>query len=381
MKFYPRHLDLKQLLKQKSFFLFGPRGVGKSTLISNTMDAEKITYINLLKSTDYLRYQSNPSSLEEVVDASPDRWIVIDEIQRVPELLNEVHRLIESHKTRFLLTGSSARKLRRQGINLLAGRAWRADLYPLITPEIIDFDLEKALRYGTLPAVYASENPREELDAYCEIYLKEEISQENLIRKLPPFIRFLKVAGLSSGQMINYSQIGSDTQISPNTIKQYFQVLYDTLIADEVEPFFLKGIRKSVETPKFYLFDCGVMHTLAQTEHVDRNSNLYGQAFETWMFHELKAYMSYQRRKDKIYFYRDYQKNEIDFVIGSTAIEVKATKRQTREHLKSLLQVDNKLFKEKFLVCQEETERKHQGVTVIHWKTFLGKLWKNKYKF
>ncbi|MEK7448768.1 MAG: AAA family ATPase [Planctomycetota bacterium] len=373
---YKRILNLDQLLHKKSFFLFGPRGVGKSTLIRKQLSPDKIVYINLLKSSEYLKYQTNPSQLEEVVQAHPKKWIVIDEIQRIPELLNEVHRLIEEKKTKFLLTGSSSRKLKMEGVNLLAGRAWRSELFPLVQSEIKHFSLDRALRHGTLPAVYKSDDPEEELDAYCEAYLREEITQEHLIRKLPPFVRFLKIAALSSGQIVNYTKIGSDAQISPNTIKQYFQVLYDTLIAFQITPVEMAASRKSIEAPKFYLFDCGVMNTLAQTEHLDRNSDLYGRAFETWFFNELRSFLSYTRIKKQIHFWQDYNQNEVDFVIGNTAIEVKATKRAQSEDLICLNKLGElRTIKNKFLVCQEEGTRKKNDVIIIHWQIFLSKLW------
>jgi len=213
-----RILNLPNLLSRKSFFLFGPRATGKSTLIKQQLPASG-TIIDLLDSRLYLRLLSSPSDLESIIYADNKNGIVvIDEIQRVPELLNEVHRLIENKKLTFLLTGSSARKLRRGKVNLLAGRVWEARLFPLTWKEIPDFNLERYLRYGGLPPVYLSKYPYEELDAYVNTYLKEEIMAEGLIRKLPPFSRFLRSAALVNGEMVNFSNLANDCQVPPSTV-------------------------------------------------------------------------------------------------------------------------------------------------------------------
>jgi predicted AAA+ superfamily ATPase len=209
-----RYLQLDPLLEMKSFFLFGPRATGKTTLIRQQL-SEKATIIDLLDSRYFLRLSSDPHELESIVSASPAKIIVIDEIQRIPELLNEVHRLIESRKLTFLLTGSSARKLRRGKANLLAGRVWNAGMFPLIYREMNDFNLERYLRYGGLPAVFSSTYPEEELDAYANTYLKEEILAEGLIRRLPPFSRFLKTIALANGEMINFTKLANDCQVPP----------------------------------------------------------------------------------------------------------------------------------------------------------------------
>ena len=209
-----RILQLETLLAMKSFFLFGPRATGKTTLIKQQL-ANEATVIDLLDSRYFLRLSSAPYELEPIVSANPAEIIVIDEIQRIPELLNEIHRLIESEKLTFLLTGSSARKLRRGKANLLAGRVWDARMFPLIHREIPDFNLNRYLRYGGLPAVYLSDYPDEELSAYVNTYLKEEIMAEGLIRRLPPFSRFLKTIALANGEILNFTKLANDCQVPP----------------------------------------------------------------------------------------------------------------------------------------------------------------------
>jgi predicted AAA+ superfamily ATPase len=256
--------------------------------------------IDLLNSRLYLRLMRSPHDLESIVSAGPktvpnskahDKIVVIDEIQRVPELLNEVHRLIESKKLTFLLTGSSARKLRRGNANLLAGRLWESRLFPLIRKEIPDFNLDRYLRYGGLPPVYLSEFPDEELDAYVNTYLKEEIMAEGLIRKLPPFSRFLHAAALANGEMINFSRLADDCQVPPSTVTEYVGLLEDTLVDFLLPAWKDSRKRKAISTGKFYFFDIGVTHMLAGTQALDRNSNLYGKSFEQFIAMEIRAYL------------------------------------------------------------------------------------------
>ena len=249
----PRKLDLLTLLPKKSFFLFGPRSTGKSHLIRQQLK-DRAVVIDLLQSDILLRLSSRPEDLEAMIDAGPAaRWIVLDEIQRVPSLLPEVHRLIEARRLRFLLTGSSARKLRRGSSDLLAGRAWVAHLFPLSWAEIPGFDLHRYLRFGGLPQVYLGESPQEELRAYVSVYLQEEIRAEGIIRRLPPFTRFLRVAALSSGQLLNYAQVASDAEVAPSTVREYFSVLEDTLVGWTLEPWRESRKRKAIQTAKFYL--------------------------------------------------------------------------------------------------------------------------------
>lgn len=390
---YNRQIDLKRLLEQKSFFFMGPRATGKSTLIRTQFEGSALI-IDLLKSQLYTRLLADPSELEEMINAEPQfSWVVIDEIQKIPALLDEVHRIIESkafgdRKIRFLLTGSSARKLKRSGANMLANRAWRAELWPLTTGEITNFKLQKALQYGTLPLVWLSSFPEEELDAYVTNYLKEEIEIECNIRNLPAFARFLKIAAQSSGQLMNYAQVGSDSAVAETTVKSYFQVLQDTLLGFSLEPFTETKKRKAIGTAKFYLFDNGVRNALLHSFALDRNSDSYGTAFESFLANELKAYLSYRRIKQPLCFWRSTSQYEVDFVVGTTAaIEVKATSRVTDRQLRGLfaLSEENKI-RDFYLVSQDSVARtvnlssKYKAL-ILPWQEFLKRLWTDQLSF
>ena len=379
---YQRILNLAELLKKKSFFLFGPRSTGKSHLIREQLQ-EQAFILNLLHSDLFLRLSENPSELEALLQskaAQEKKWIVIDEVQKIPELLNEVHRLIEERKLHFLLTGSSARKLKRGQANLLAGRAWTANLFPLCFAEIPHFNLEHYLRFGGLPHVYTSKEPAEELDAYVQTYLKEEILAEGLIRKIPPFSRFLRAAALSNGQQLNFTEIGSDCQVAPSTIREYYSILEDTLIGFLLEPWTASKKRKASSTAKFYFFDTGVTHTIAGTKELDRNSNLYGNSFEQFIAMELRAYISYRRIKESLSFWRSTHGYEVDFLIGNKiAIEVKASKKADIRACKGLQALqEEKVFKTFYFVSQDPLEMKKAGIHFIHWKDFLTRLWSDE---
>lgn len=380
MRYYQRQLKLLALLQKKSFFLLGPRATGKSSLIKEELGDQAIIF-NLLRSDIYLRLSASPWELEAMINAKLDQqganFIVIDEIQKVPHLLDEVHRLIEDKKMRFLLTGSSARKLKHGHANLLAGRAWTANLYPLSFSEIPDFDLDHYLRYGGLPAIYNSNDPLEELHAYVETYLYEEIQAESLVRKLPQFSRFLIVAALANGQMLNFAQIASDSSVPASTIREYYSILEDTLIGFMLTPWTKSKKRKAISTAKFYLFDTGVCHALAQTQTLDRNSDLYGRSFEHWVGLELKSYLSYKRLNLSLHYWRSTHQHEVDFIIDDqVAIEVKASKKITERDLKNLhVLQEEKIFKKFFLISQDSNEIKMGNIHCLHWKNFMERLW------
>jgi predicted AAA+ superfamily ATPase len=388
MNAFKRELDLANLLKKKSFFLFGPRATGKSFLIKQSLGKIALV-INLLQSQLYLKLAGNPSELEDLIDADlqridskagAPRIIVIDEVQKIPALLDEVHRLIEERGLRFLLTGSSARKLKYGNANLLAGRAWTANLFPLVSNEIPNFKLDHFLRYGGLPVVYQSEDPIEELNAYVRTYLYEEIQAEGLVRKIPQFSRFLTTAALSSGQLLNYAQLSSDCGVPASTIKEHYSILEDTLLGFQLAPWLHSQKRKAISTAKFYFFDTGVTHTLAGTQTLDRNSDLYGRSFEQWIAMELKAYLSYRRILEPLSFWRSTHDLEVDFIVGDhTAIDVKATKRVTQKHLKGLKALsEERHFKKLILISQDPIETLKEGIFCIHWKTFLNDIWSDK---
>ena len=375
-----RTLNPLDLLKKKSFFLFGPRAVGKSTVIRQQLP--HAVKIDLLRSEMLLRLTSSPFDLEAVAESRgplpKQAVVVIDEIQKIPALLDEVHRLIEERRWRFLLTGSSARRLKASGVNLLAGRAWVAQLLPLTSHELGDlFDLERMLLYGGLPSVYLSTDPHEELSAYVTTYINEEIKQEGLVRKLPAFLSFLKLAALTNGQMLNFATIASDVGVSAATIREYYQILEDTLIGNLVESWQGSKKRKAITTAKFYFFDTGVANRINDITSLDRHSDLYGRSLEHWIYMELTAYLSYRRGPDKIRYWRSVNKQEVDFVIGtSTAIEVKATNKVKPKDLSGRVALNEEgIFKKFFLVTHDQVETMKNGVRCLNWKTFIRELW------
>lgn len=371
-----RTLDLPALLKKKSFFLFGPRATGKSTLIRNSFSADDIIMINLLHSDYYLRLNNAPHMLEEIIHGQV-KLVVIDEVQRVPELLNEVHRLIEEQQLTFLLTGSSARTLKKQGINLLAGRAWQAHLFPLTSDEIPSFNLMRYLRYGGLPAVYLSDYPEEELNAYVHTYLREEVQAESLVRKIPAFTRFLEVAALSSGKMLNFTEIASDTSVPVSTVREYYHVLEDTFIGFMVYGWTKSVKRKALAKAKFYLFDTGVKHTLAQITDIAPKTDLFGQAFEHFIAMEIRAWLNYRRLNKPLSYWCSTHGAEVDFIIGDDiALEVKTTHQIHDKHLKNLnLLIEEDICKQYIIISFDKINRKKGRIEILHWEIFLKRLW------
>lgn len=363
-------------MEKKSFFLFGPRATGKSTLVSRQL-SDSANIIDLLNSRLFLRLLAAPHDLEAIVDAGDRRLVAIDEIQRIPEVLNEVHRLIESRKTRFLLTGGSARKLRRGRANLLAGRVWKARLFPLTWKEAPDFNLGKYLRYGGLPAVRLSEFPEEELDAYVNAYLKEEIMAEGLVRNLPPFARFLRSMALANGEVINFTKMANDCQVPASTVREHAGLLEGTLVGFFLPAWAESRKREAIKSGKFYFFDPGDTHTLAGTRVLDRNSDLYGRSFAQFIGMEIRACLSYSRIKLPFTYWRSTHGHEVDFLIGErTAVEVMATSRVAPGDFKGLKALaEERIFTEFFLVSQDAVATRHADIQAIHWEDFLKRVW------
>jgi len=383
MTTFKRILNLYDLLKNKSYFLFGPRATGKSFLIRQQL-SDNAVIINLLKTDFALRLTAEPYQLESIVRAAmqdkTDTCIVIDEIQKIPLLLDEVHRLIEEYGWRFLLTGSSARKLKRGHANLLAGRVRRADLFPLCYPEFPAFNLDHYLQYGGMPLVVTSDEPVEELQSYVNTYLYEEIQAEGFVRNLPSFNRFLQLAAQTSSQILNYSKIANDIGVSIPTIREYYQILEDTLLGFSLPAWTKSKHRRAMNTSKFYLFDLGVMHYLNDIRSLDRASNLYGRAFEHWIGLELRSYLSYRRIREPLSFWRSQQQFEVDYLVGDTcAIEVKATKRVIQSDLKGLMALaEENVFKKYYLISNDPIRQVIHNITCLSWHEFIEELWADK---
>lgn len=368
-----RILNLPALLERKSFFLFGPRGTGKTTLIRNTL--EDAFLIDFLEIKTYREYLKNPSILAE---QKLKPVVVIDEVQKLPEILDEVHRLIETRKLTFLLTGSSARKLKRGGANLLAGRAWWAELFPLTSHEIPDFELLTYLNRGGLPAVYPSDDFQEELKAYTGLYLKEEIQNEALTRKISHFTEFLDLVALCNGEEISYQSIAVDCGVSANSIKNYIQILEDTLVAFQLPGFTKTRKRKSISRAKLYFFDIGVVNSLAGRGEIMAGSELFGKAFEHFIVLEVRAFLSYFRKDVNMYYWRSTSQFEVDLVLGTQwAIEIKSTTMVQDKHLKGIRALKEENAIENFAVVSCDTIERvtKDNITIFPWKRFLQKLW------
>ncbi len=368
-----RYLDVRKLLQQKSCFLFGPRQTGKSTLIRQQLAGFR-TY-NLLDQTLFIRLSRNPALIREAL--TPDtRLIVIDEIQKMPGLLNEVQLMIEEYGIRFFLTGSSARTLRRKGVNLLGGRARSRVLHPFVRAELREhFRLERALEFGLLPSIYFSDAPEEDLAAYSGDYLKEEVAAEALVRNIGAFSRFLEVAALSHGQMINFSQIASDAQVPVSTVREYYGILRDTFIAHEVPAYTETRKRKAISTSKYYVFDVGLARHLQGRRGLALGTVEYGEAFETFVLQEIKAFCDYHMLGPPRYW-RSKSQFEVDFVVGTLAIEVKAKKTIPRRDLKGLLALrEEALMTHYVLVSMEPTARQVDDIAILPWQEFLDRLW------
>ena len=379
---YARTLDVQGLAARKSLFLFGPRSTGKTTLLRAQFGARAI--VDLLRSSVYLPLAEQPWRLREVVaegrfDAAAGApVVVIDEIQKLPPLLDEVHDLIETKGVRFVLSGSSGRKLARGGVNLLGGRAWQANLFPLTSAEVPDLDLGRYLLHGGLPHVYGAEYPEEELNAYVNTYLAEEIRGEALVRNFVHFSRFLNVAAVSNGQQLNFANVARDTGVPATSVRAWFDILADTFVGFLVPPWRGSRRRKAAATAKFYFFDVGVANFLRGIRTLHRNGSEYGVAFEHFIAMELRSYLSYRRLRSDLTYWRTQSGVEVDFLIGSAAaVEVKAASRVSDRDLRGLRALaEENAAAALFLVSFDELDRRtDDGIRLLHWRTFLAELW------
>ena len=325
--------------KDKSFFLFGPRGTGKTTWVKSKFT--KALYLDLLEAELFNDLLANPQRLENFIPKDFSDWVIIDEVQRIPELLNEIHRLIEKSKYKFILTGSSARKIRRKGVNLLAGRALSYHLYPLTAVELADgFNLNHSLSYGHLPCVYTEQNPKAYLESYVKTYLEEEVQQEGFTRNLSAFSRFLEAASFSQGSVLNISSVARDCSIERKVVESYFTILEDLLIAYRIPVFSKRAKRRMASHPKFYFFDVGLYRTLRPAGPLDMPEEIGGHVFETLFLQELTAINTYLRLGYNIYYWMTSNNIEVDFVLygdkGIKAFEIKRTARISSSMLKGL---------------------------------------------
>jgi len=372
---FPRTLALPRA-GTETFFLWGPRQTGKTTLLRQAYP--EAVWLDLLKADEYRRYLERPELLRLELPTDPSTpQVVIDEVQKVPKLLDEVHWLHENRGVRFALCGSSARKVRHGGANLLGGRAVRYELHGLTAAEIGDsFELDRMLNHGWLPPIYQSQRPGRALASYVGDYLKEEIAAEGLVRNLPVFSQFLDVAALSDTDLVNFSNVGRDCGVSSNTVKSHFAILEDTLLGRWLPAYTRRPKRRVITAPKWYFVDVGITNHLAKRGWLARKGELYGKAFESWIFHELTARISYSEVNVSLSYWRLASGIEVDFIVDDfrVAIEAKATDKITSDHLKGLRQLvlDHRHVGHRVVVCLEPKRRKTEdGILVLPVKAFV----------
>ena len=367
---------------QETFFLWGPRQTGKSTLLKQRYPEAR--WLDLLNTDLFRRYAANPELLRQEIEAEGPplgRQIVIDEVQKVPALLDEVHWLMENRGLHFALCGSSARKVRHGAANLLGGRALRYEMHGLTAGELgSDFDLTRLLNHGYLPRLYEVARPTRFLDAYISDYLKEEVVAEGLVRNLPAFSSFLDAAALCDGEMINFSNIANDCAVSSHTVKSYFGILEDTLLGSWLPAYRKRRKRRLIQAPKFYFHDVGIVNRLARRGTLAPRSEMYGKAFENWVFHELSACRAYRELDLELYYWRLAGGTEVDFVLGDMrlAVEAKAGARITPNHLRGLrsLAEEHPQVGQRIVVCLEPRPRHtDDGIDILPAQAFVDRLW------
>ncbi len=370
----------------ETFFLWGPRQVGKSTLLKERYRDAR--WVDLLKSEEYRRYLTRPEYLREELEA--DGWeygrqIVIDEIQKVPRLLDEVHWLMENRGFHFALCGSSARKMRRRSVNMLGGRAVRYELRGLVSAELGDaFELDRILNHGYTPRMYESQRPRRLQNAYVSDYLKQEIADEGLVRNLPAFSDFLDAAALSDGERVNFSNISRECGVSDKAVKGYFEILEDTLLGRWLSAYRRRRKRRVAVAPKFYFADVGVVNSLARRRRLTAGTELYGKAFENWVYHELSSAISYREIDLDLSFWRLPSGIEVDFIVGDIilAVEAKSSPKITRNHLKGLRTLINEHpeVERRVVVCLEPRARRTaDGIEIVPANRFVDALWRGEF--
>lgn len=372
----------------ESCFLWGPRQTGKSTLLKQLFPGAP--YYDLLKSDEYERLIRRPSLLREELlanvanvanvsqESSP---VIIDEVQKIPQLLDEVQWLIVNKNISFVLCGSSARKLKRTGANLLGGRALRYELYPLVSSEIPDFDLMRAINHGLLPRHYIASNAKPLCDAYIGTYLKEEIAAEALTRNIPAFARFLEVAAISNGEMINFTNIARECGVTANAVKEYFHILEDTLVGNFIQSYKARPKRRVIQAPKFYFFDVGIVNALMKRGTIEKGGELFGRAFKHFVMQEIRAHSHYSGINYPLWYWRSTSGLEVDFILGQNdvAIEVKGVAEVQSHHLKGI-----RAFREEYttkrniVISLDVRPRLVDGIEILPIQNFLDELWEGR---
>ena len=376
---YKRILKLEET-RDDSTFLWGARQVGKSTLLETLFPSAR--YYDLLKSDEFERFFRHPALLrEELINYNHQDLVIIDEIQKIPQLLDEVHWLMTNRQIRFVLCCSSARKLMRHGANLLGGRAIRTVMYPLVSAEIPDFNLMRAINNGMISRHYTVENPQRRLQAYIGDYLNEEIRAEALSRNLASFTRFLEIAAQSNGEMIVYNNIAQDCGVSSPTVKEYFNILEQTMIGYLIPGFTAAQKRRTIAAPKFYFFDVGIVNYLLKHKNIEQGTEVFGHAFEQLLMQEIIAYLGYSSSAEKITYWRTTGGHEVDCVIGQgrVAIEFKSYDEVKSRHTRGL-----KAFQEDFphaktiIVSMDKYRWEINGIEIVPVMEFLADLWNGK---
>jgi predicted AAA+ superfamily ATPase len=376
----PRLLTLK-LPKDQSAFLWGPRKTGKTTFLKANFP-DSLIY-DLLQTDLFLELIKRPFLLREQLLAAPAKQmnapVIIDEVQKVPQLLDEIHWLIENRGLKFILCGSSARKLKRGKANLLGGRAWRYEMHPLVSVEVDDLDLLKSLNRGMIPIHYMQEEYEKSLQAYVRDYLKEEVFDEGLTRNIPAFSRFFDAMGYSHGELTNYANIARDCGVDAKTVKEYYQILVDTLLGTMIEPYKKRQDRNVITRAcKFYLFDVGVAGAVTHRRIPKEKGEEFGRAFEHFILMEILAHRSYRELFYEVNFWRTKSGLEVDFILGrgEVAIEVKGTNRVDTPDIRPLRAfIEEYRPARAYVVCNEHSPRMHEGIRILPWLDFLKMLW------
>ena len=373
---YHRIFDVENRLDE-AMFLFGARQTGKSTLLKERFP--KAIYIDLLKSDVRNRFKQHPEEFREsLLRYPPETLVIVDEIQKVPDLLDEVHWLMVEKGLWFVLSGSSARKIKKSGANNLGGRAIPETLFPLVSAEIPDFDIERAVQNGMIPRHYMVANARNRMRAYIDLYVKEEIIEEALVQNVDEFIRFMEVAAIMDGEILNYENVASDCGVSANTVKAYYKILVDTLLGFEV-PAYRKVIkRKLYKSPRFYYFDIGIANHLTKRYQLAPKTPEYGHAFEHLIIQEIVAYLAYTNSDEELSYWHTYENIEVDAIIGDArvAIEIKSTDHVDHGDKKGIMEFAKEHPNAKqILVSRDRISRRSGNVDLYYVTDFFKALW------